>query len=263
MRSVTVGLAAIRRRPTIEEGIERVEDAVSGAAAEGVEVVCFPETYVPGLRGGELALPEPDQAANEQVLERFRAACERHGVVGILGMEWCADGDLYNRAYVVDDGGEVLGYQTKNQLYPGGESENYEPDGRRQVFEWNGLTFGVSICHEGWRYPETVRWAATRGAEVVFQPQWTGWEGNEPPDRWGRSIYERAMQCRAAENTVYFASVNVAMDGQNSATSLIDPDGRPIAHVPYGEEQLMVEELDLRAATREFAKRYDPSLYPS
>jgi hypothetical protein len=26
--------------------------------------------------------------------------------------------------------------------------------------------FGVAICHEGWRYPETVRWAARRGAQV-------------------------------------------------------------------------------------------------
>ena len=32
------------------------------------------------------------------------------------------------------------------------------------------LTFGVAICHEGWRYPETVRWAARRGAHVVFHP---------------------------------------------------------------------------------------------
>jgi len=26
------------------------------------------------------------------------------------------------------------------------------------------------ICHEGWRYPETVRWAVRRGAQVVFHP---------------------------------------------------------------------------------------------
>ncbi len=32
------------------------------------------------------------------------------------------------------------------------------------------MKFGVAICHEGWRYPETVRWAAVRGAKVVFHP---------------------------------------------------------------------------------------------
>jgi len=33
------------------------------------------------------------------------------------------------------------------------------------------LTFGIAICHEGWRYPETVRWAARRGAQIVFHPK--------------------------------------------------------------------------------------------
>jgi hypothetical protein len=32
------------------------------------------------------------------------------------------------------------------------------------------LTFGVTICYEGFRYPETVRWAARRGAHIVFHP---------------------------------------------------------------------------------------------
>lgn len=32
------------------------------------------------------------------------------------------------------------------------------------------MTFGVVICHEGWRYPETVRWAARHGAHAVFHP---------------------------------------------------------------------------------------------
>jgi predicted amidohydrolase len=32
------------------------------------------------------------------------------------------------------------------------------------------LTFSVVICHEGFRYPETVRWAVRRGAQLVFHP---------------------------------------------------------------------------------------------
>jgi predicted amidohydrolase len=55
---------------------------------------------------------------------------------------------------------------------------------------------GVVICHEGWRYPETVRWAASRGAKIVFHPQHTG---NEKQGHrlttWGAAnnpYYERA-----------------------------------------------------------------------
>jgi predicted amidohydrolase len=44
----------------------------------------------------------------------------------------------------------------------------------------------VTICHEGWRYPEGVRWAARRGAQVVFHPQMTGSDRTGPTiERWG------------------------------------------------------------------------------
>ena len=91
----------------------------------------------------------------------------------ILGMEWHTDAGRQIAAVVVDARGEVLGVQTKNQLDPT-EEPLYVPGHTRQLFEVNGLTFGVAICHEGFRYPETVRWAAARGAKVVFHPHCTG-----------------------------------------------------------------------------------------
>ena len=70
------------------------------------------------------------------------------------------------------------------------------------------------------------------------------------------------MQCRARENSVFFASVNQAMRGQNSATSLIDPSGNLMEFVPCGTEHLLVANLDLDKATRLYAKRYRQELYP-
>jgi predicted amidohydrolase len=71
------------------------------------------------------------------------------------------------------------------------------------------------------------------------------------------------MLMRSIENAVYFASVNCAMRFQESATSLIDPDGACIAHVPYGEEKLLVYDLDLDRATGYLAKRFNAGAYPS
>jgi len=70
------------------------------------------------------------------------------------------------------------------------------------------------------------------------------------------------MIARAVENTVYFASVNYAMRFQDSATTLIGPEGECVAHVPYGEEQLLVHDLDLARATGFCARRYNPAFYP-
>ena len=52
------------------------------------------------------------------------------------------------------------------------------------------------------------------------------------------------------------------MRRQNSATSLIDPDGNLLQWVPYGEEGLLVADLDLNKATGFYAKRYRPEFYP-
>jgi hypothetical protein len=69
------------------------------------------------------------------------------------------------------------------------------------------------------------------------------------------------MIARAAENSIYFASVNNALRYQESATSLIGPEGDLVCHVPYGEESLLVANLDLDAATRQYAIRYRPEFY--
>jgi apolipoprotein N-acyltransferase len=71
------------------------------------------------------------------------------------------------------------------------------------------------------------------------------------------------MVMRSVENTVWFASVNNAMRYQESATSLIDPEGVCVAHVPYGTEQMLVHDIDLTRSTGLIARRYDPALYPA
>jgi predicted amidohydrolase len=135
------------------------------------------------------------------------------------------------------------------------------------MFEIDGVPFGITICHEGWRYPETVRWSATRGARFVFHPQLTGSDLQGPClTRWGdpdAPYYEKAMIARAAENEIYFASVNCAMRFQDSATTLIGPDASCVAAVPYGEEQLLICDLDLERATGLYARRFEPAFYPA
>ena len=154
--------------------------------------------------------------------------------------------------------------QTKNQLDPT-EDGPYIPGDTRRVFEVNGVKFGIAICHEGWRYPETVRWAAARGAHIVFHPQLTGSDHRGPrltefgsPDA---PYYEKAMVCRSIENTIYFASVNYAVRLPESATALIAPSGEVQAFLPYGEEGVLVAEIEPRLATGLLARRFAPERY--
>jgi N-carbamoylputrescine amidase len=262
--TLRIALAALRPAGTVTDGVHKMQAALRECASRGAAIVCFPEAYLPGLRGTKQVLPPPDQPAMEAALSALQATCHTCQIAAVAGMEWVTELGLENRAFVIASDGELLGHQTKNQITPGGESEHYVPDGKRQVFQVAGTSIGVVICHEAWRYPETVRWAAVRGAQVVFQPQWTGNDvSGRTLERWGDSFYEKAMECRAQENSIYFASVNQAMRHQNSATSLIDPQGRLVAYVPYGQEDLLVADLDLDQATRFYATRYNPDWYPA
>ncbi len=259
-----IGLAALRPPASVSEGVEKIGRTLQACAKRGVEIVCFPETYLPGLRGADFDLPPVDQPGMVRALDRERADCRSAGVAAIVGVEWVSERGLENRAVVISASGKALGHQTKNQITPGGESENYVPDGQRRMFRIKGIPFGIVICHEGWRYPETVRWAAVRGARIVFQPQVTGTDRRvRRGGKWGEAFYEKSMQCRAGENNIFFASVNTAMRHQNSATSLIDPRGNLIGYIPYGREDLFVADIDPALATRRFAKRYRPEFYPA
>ena len=88
----------------------------------------------------------------------------------ILGTERVTDRGLQITACVINPDGTVAGWQDKGQIDPSEEAIYPALATERRVFTAGPLTFGVVICHEGWRYPETVRWAARRGAQVVFHP---------------------------------------------------------------------------------------------
>ena len=263
--TLRIGLAAVRNAPSVAERLRTVDRFLEDAGAQGASIVCFPETYIPGLRGQDFAVPPPDQRRQEAALEEVRAAARRHGVAVVVGMEWESAAGLHNVAFVVARDGEVVGWQAKNQI-PVEEEPFYVPDGRRRLFEVDGVPFGITICHEGWRYPEGVRWAAVRGARLVFHPQLTGSDrAGATIERWGdpgSPYYEKAMVARGVENTIYFASVNYAMRYQDSATSLIGPEGDCLAHVPYGQERLLVHDIDLSLATGFCARRFNPAFYP-
>jgi predicted amidohydrolase len=259
-----IALASPRIAESLDDGLDKIERLVSKAAAQGAEIVCFPEAYLPGLRGQDFDVVPFDAPQQERALQAVAQSARTYAVATILGMERLTAAGRQIVAVVIDAQGQIQGYQTKNQLDPT-EDQFYVPGTTRRLFEINGVKFGVAICHEGWRYPETVRWAAVRGAKIVFHPHHTGSDlAGVGLTRWGAAggpYYEQAMLMRSRENTIYFASVNYAMRFQESATSLIDPSGQCQAYLPYGQEGLLVQAIEVEQATGLLAMRYAPERY--
>jgi predicted amidohydrolase len=259
-----IALASPGVAASLDEGLDKIKRFQSEASAQGAEIVCFPEAYLPGLRGQDFDVYPFDETQQERALKAVAQWARTYAVATILGMERLTAAGRQIAAFVMDSRGRLQGCQTKNQLAPT-EDQYYVPGSTRHLFEVNGVRFGVAICHEGWRYPETVRWAAVRGAKIVFHPQHTGSEREGVRlTQWGATTspyYEKAMMMRSIENTIYFASVNYALRFQESATSLIAPSGECQAYLPYGQEGVLVQTIHPEEATGLLAARYAPDRY--
>ncbi len=259
-----IAIASPVMAATISERLHQLDLLAKEAALQQAQIICFPESYVPGYPSKEFPIERSTPENMQAALDETCSIAKNHSICIILPMDWFAAEGLLNVAFVIDATGKVLGYQSKNQLDPS-EDNIWIPGTKRQLFETGGLTFGITICHEGFRYPESVRWAARNGAAVVFHPHFTGSNISGPTlTEWGNKnnpYYEKAMMLRAMENTIYFASSNYATTFQESASSVIAPDGTCIMHQQYGQPGVIVADIDPALATGKLAKRFRAELY--
>lgn len=252
MDTFRIALANVRFPATFEDSVALAEGAIAEAALQNAALVCFPECFVPGLRGVGNSVAPPDAAFLERAWRRVADSARAANIAVVLGTERLQNDALFACALVIERDGAFAGFQDKVQLDPS-EDAIYSPGLERRMFQTGPLRFGVAICHEGWRYPETVRWAARRGAHVVFHPQFSAAEPGgyvaatfaDPAN----TFHEKAALCRAAENTCYFATVNYASAGSPTTSAVVRPDGTLLSYQPYGKEGVLIADLELAAAT--------------
>lgn len=259
MKPFRIALANLRFPGNARESVELALRGITSAGDARAQLVCFPECYVPGYRRPGTVVPPGDAAFLEDAWQQLAQAARLARVAVVLGTERVVDGGVMASALVIDADGERLGFQDKVQIDPT-EEGIYVPGTGRRVFETAGVKFGIAICHEAFRYPETVRWAAQRGAQIVFhphvhEPEPGAYQPTTYADAAG-TFHEKTALCRAAENTVYFATVNVATPGSPTTSAVVRPDGTLLAYQPYGVEGLLIVDLDLDTATGLLASRY-------
>jgi predicted amidohydrolase len=254
-----IALANIQFPETPEESVTLAEQAIAHASTERAGLICFPECFVPGYRGIGKCVPPPDTAFLERAWSAIAAAAAKGKLSVILGTERVVEGALLATGLVINRDGTIADFQDKVQLDPS-EDTIYSPGSGRRIFKTGPLTFGVAICHEGWRYPETVRWAVRQGAHIVFHPHFHEAEpGGYVPSSFAdpaNSFHEKAALCRAAENTCYFATVNYASAGSPTTSAVVRPNGTLLTYQPYGKPGLLIADIDITAATGLLAARY-------
>src|SRR5690349_9934621 len=143
-----IALASPPIPKSIKDGLLQVENLAKDAATQGAEIICFPETYIPGY---PLNIDNAEKTSRQVLKDALHKACaiaKESSIAIILPMDWYEEEAFLNVAFVISSAGEILGYQSKVQLDP--SEDNLWNGGKgRRIFEVNGLKFGIAICHEG------------------------------------------------------------------------------------------------------------------
>ena len=260
MSTIRIAVASTPLTTTLEEAVPAAISAVEEAGRLGAQIVCLPETGLPGHRVQMRAVPDIRQDALDDALREVGGAAHSARVVAIVGTERVTPAGREILSVVLGADGSRLGEQAKTQIDPTEEPHYVAGTGRR-VFTAAGVTFGIAICHEAFRYPEIARSLVLGGARIIFAPHFVMTDDGSLPNRWcdaSNPYNEKALLCRALENTVYVAASNVAGPDQGSATCVITPDGTLVASLEYGRVGVVAADIDLDRADRLLALRWAP-----
>jgi predicted amidohydrolase len=260
MSTIRIAVASTPLTATLDEAIPAAVAAVEEAGRLGARIVCLPETGLPGHRDQARPVPDVPQSALDDALHEVAGAACRAGVLTIVGTERPTPAGREIVSVVLGPDGTRLGDQSKTQIDPS-EEPHYIPGTGRRVFTAAGVTFGIAICHEAFRYPEITRSLVLGGAQIIFVPHFVTTDDGSLPTRWcdpSNPYNEKAILCRALENTVYVAAANVAGPDQGSLTGIIAPDGTLVTSVEYGAVGVVAADIDLDRADRLLALRWAP-----
>jgi predicted amidohydrolase len=260
MSTARIAVASTPLTATLAEAVPVAIAAVEEAGRLGAHILCLPETALPGHRSQARTVPEVTAQAVDEALQRVADAARTAGVVTIVGVERPTARGRLIQAVVIDAGGAIVGEQTKTQIAPS-EERDYVPGSGRRLFTLAGVTFGIVICHEAFRYPEITRSLVLGGAQVIFVPHFVTTDDGSLPSHWcaaSNPYNEKAVMLRALENTVYVAASNNAGADQGSATCIISPEGGLVASLPYGLVGVVAADLDLSLSDRKLARRWAP-----
>ncbi|GGF89922.1 carbon-nitrogen hydrolase family protein [Paenibacillus abyssi] len=243
---------------SFDEFAEQVHHYIKNAAEYGVQFVLFPEFMTTQL------LSIGDEEGNPLPIERlpdftdaytalFKQLAQQYQIYIAAGTHVVQVGDKRrNTAFLFHPDGKV-DQQAKLHMTPTEVQEwNMSPGDGLEVFETAFGTIALLTCYDI-EFPEIVRMARAKGADVIFCPSCTD-------DRHGFYRVRYCCHARAVENQVYIVTTGTvgslrkvdfmrANYGQAAVISPNDIPFPPAGIVTQGEinqDMLVVADLDLK-----------------
>jgi NAD+ synthase len=214
----------------------------AAAAAQGADLVAFPELFITGYPPEDLVRKPAFAEAARACVEGLAAETADGGPGVLLGSVWPEDGKLYNAAALLDRG-EVSGVRFKVDL------PNYGVFDEKRVFDagplpgplgFRGVRIGVPICEDIWN-EEVCECLQETGAQLLISPNGSPFDWPKPDLRMNVAV---ARSTDTGLTLLYLNQVGgqdeLVFDG---ASFVLNPDGALAVQLPAWEEALTVAEL--------------------
>jgi nitrilase len=275
--ATTIKVAAAQIRPvlfSLEGSVQRVLSAMAEAAEQGVELIVFPETFLPYypyfsfvepavLMGrSHLALYEQAVAVPGPAIDSIAAAARQHGMHVLLGINERDGGSLYNTQLLIDSGGQIILKRRKitptyheRMVWGQGDGSGLK------VVDTSLGKIGSLACWE--HYNPLARFALMAQGEEIHCAQFPGsLVGQIFSEQTAVTMRHHALEagCFVICSTAWLdpedydaitpdASLHKAFQG-GCHTAVISPEGRYLAGpLPEGEG-LAIAELDRSLITK-------------
>ena len=150
---------------------EKVRRARVVAAAQGADLVVFPELFIAGYPPEDLVLKPAFQAACRSAVEALARETASKGPALLVGTPWLDDGKLYNAVALLDSG-TIAALRFKVDLPNYGvfdEKRVFAPGPMPGPVSFRGVRLGLPICEDIWG-TEIVECLAETGAELLVVP---------------------------------------------------------------------------------------------
>jgi NAD+ synthase (glutamine-hydrolysing) len=248
----------------------RIIEQVGVAAGAGAHLVLLPEMALTGYPAEDLVLRQSFVTASRATLDRLAGDLAEAGlgaVTVVVGyVDACPEptprvgrpaGEPQDAAAVIHDG-RVVARSAKHHLPNYGvfdEFRYFVPGDTLPVIRLHGIDIGVTVCEDLWQDggPITVCRAAEVGLVVTINAS--------PYERNKDDLRCSLVRQRAAEAGATLAYVNM-VGGQDDLvfdgdSIVVAPDGSVLARAGQFDEELLLVDLDLPAATSDRAGPVD------